>query len=94
MPPEVSVEHPGIALDSEPSMRCYFHLVNGEEIILDNTGIEVSNLATAKEMALQAIRDIRTEAIQLGASWQGWRLDIVDLTGCTLLSITLDPTIH
>ena len=75
-------------------MRCYFHLVNGEEMILDDTGIDVSDLATAKEMALQAVEDIRTEAIQLGASWQGWRLDIVDPTGRSLLSIPLDPTIH
>jgi hypothetical protein len=75
-------------------MRCYFHLVNGHESIPDDVGIEVSDLTKAEEMALQAIEDIREEAIQLGASWQGWRLDIVDLSGCVLLSIPLDPTFH
>jgi hypothetical protein len=45
-------------------------------------------------MALQAIEDIRVEAIQQGASWQGWRLDIVDRSGRVLLSIPLDPTFH
>jgi hypothetical protein len=75
-------------------MRCYFHLVNGHETIPDDTGVEVSDLTTAQAMALQAIEDIREEAIQLGASWQGWRLDIVDLSGCVLLSISLDPTFH
>jgi hypothetical protein len=75
-------------------MRCYFHLVNSHETIPDDTGIEVSNLEDAKAQALQAIEDIREEAIQLGASWQGWRLDIVDRSGRVLLSIPLDPTLH
>jgi hypothetical protein len=75
-------------------MRCFFHLVNGDETIADDTGIEVSDLATAEDMALQAIEDIRSEAFELGASWHGWRLDIVDASDRTLLSIPLDPTIH
>jgi hypothetical protein len=75
-------------------MRCYFHLVNGHESIPDDTGIEVSGLTTAQDMALQAIEDIREEAIQQGASWQGWRLEIVDRSGRVLLSIPLDPTFH
>jgi hypothetical protein len=75
-------------------MRCYFHLVNGHESIPDDTGIEVSDLTTAQDMALQAIEDISEEAIQQGASWQGWRLDIVDSSGRVLLSIPLDPTFH
>jgi hypothetical protein len=75
-------------------MRCYFHLVNGHETIPDDIGISVSDLATAQEMALLAIRDIREEAIQLGASWQGWRLDIVDPSGRVFSSIPLDPTVH
>ncbi|PVE24160.1 hypothetical protein DC522_11760 [Microvirga sp. KLBC 81] len=75
-------------------MRCYFHLVNSHETIPDDVGIEVTDLTTAKDHALQAIEDIREEAIQLGASWQGWRLDIVDPSGNILLSIPLDPPLH
>jgi hypothetical protein len=75
-------------------MRCYFHLVNSHESITDDIGIEVSDLTKAEEIALQAIEDIREEAIQQGASWQGWRLDIVDRSGRALLSIPLDPTFH
>jgi hypothetical protein len=79
---------------SRTPMRCYFHLVNGDETIPDDTGIEVSDLEDAKAQALQAIDDLRDEAIQAGASWQDWRLDIVDRSGRILLSIPLDPTIH
>jgi hypothetical protein len=75
-------------------MRCYFHLVSSHESIPDDIGIEVSDLAKAEEMALQAIEDIRGEAIQQGALWQDWRLDNVDRSGRVLLSIPLDPTLH
>ena len=75
-------------------MRCYFHLVNSHEEILDDEGIEVADLEHAKAQAMLAIDDLRNEAIEVGASWQGWRLDIVDLSGCVLLSIPLDPTFH
>jgi hypothetical protein len=75
-------------------MRCYFHLVNSHEAIPDDTGIEVADLATARDFALQAIDEIREEAIQAGASWQGWRLDVVDPSGSVLLSIPLEPTLH
>jgi hypothetical protein len=75
-------------------MRCYFHLVNSHESIPDDIGIDVSDLTKAEEMALQAIEDIREEAIQQGASWQGWRLDMVDRSGHVLLSIPLDPTLY
>lgn len=75
-------------------MRCFFHLVNSHESILDDEGVEVSNLETAEVFALQAIDDIRNEAIQAGASWQGWRLDVVDPSGKVLLTIPLEPTRH
>ncbi|EIM26677.1 DUF6894 family protein [Microvirga lotononidis] len=75
-------------------MRCYFHLVNSHEEILDDQGIEVSDLEDAKAQALVAIEDLREEAIEVGASWHGWRLDIVGPSGRVLLSIPLDPTVH
>ena len=75
-------------------MRCYFHLVNGHELITDDTGVEILDLARARDFALQAIDDIREEAIEVGASWQGWRLDVVDPSGNVLLSIPLEPVLH
>jgi len=75
-------------------MRCYFHLVNSHEAVPDDTGVEVSDFTTAQHFALEAIHEIRQEAIQMGASWQGWRLDVVDQGGRVLLSIPLEPTLH
>lgn len=75
-------------------MRCYFHLVNSHEEILDDEGIEVSDLEDAKAQALLAIEDIRKEAIQVGASWHGWRLEITDPSGRVLASLSLEPMRH
>jgi hypothetical protein len=75
-------------------MRCYFHLVNSHETVPDDTGIEVLDLATAHRFALEAIDEIRDEAIGAGASWQGWRLNVVCPAGNVLLSIPLDLTLH
>lgn len=75
-------------------MHCYFHLVNGHDIIRDDTGVEVPCLRTAQDHALQAIDELREEAIQAGALWQGWRLDIADPSGSILLSIPLEPVLH
>jgi hypothetical protein len=80
--------------DPTPLMRCYFHLVNSHEEILDDEGIEVSDLKDAKVQAMQAIDDLRKEAIEVGASWRGWRLDIADRSGRVLASICLEPTQH
>ena len=73
-------------------MRCFFHLVNGREAILDEAGIEVADLETAKTEASRAIRELRQEG---GASdeWSGWRLDIVCPEGSLLYSIGLDVTL-
>jgi len=76
------------------SMRCYFHLLNSHEEILDREGLEVSDLETMQCFALQALHEVREEAIELGASWQGWRLEVVDQAGSVLLTIPLAPTLQ
>ena len=75
-------------------MRCYFHLVNDHEIIRDEDGVEILDLERATDFALQAIGELREEAIQVGTSWQGWRLDVVCPAGNVLLSIPLEPKLH
>jgi hypothetical protein len=75
-------------------MRCYIHLVNSHEEILDEEGIEVSDLERAEAQAMLAIDDLRNEAMEVGASWQGWRLDIADPSGRVLASLSLEPTRH
>jgi hypothetical protein len=75
-------------------MRCYFHLVNGAESILDDTGIEVSNLESAKAQAWEAINELRREADDGNQDWGGWRLNIICPEGSLLASLPLRQFLH
>jgi hypothetical protein len=75
-------------------MRCFFHLVNGQETILDDTGIEVADLETAKVQAHKAIGELRQEDGGASEDWSGWRLDIVCPTGRLLHSLDLNIILH
>jgi len=68
--------------------------MNSHEEILDGEGIEVADLEDAKAQALLAINELRDEAMEVGASWHGWRLEIVDASGRVLASLSLEPTRH
>jgi len=75
-------------------MRCYFHLVSRHEEILDDVGIEVSDLEDAKAQALQAVHELRRDYGGVIEDWSGWRLDIVTADGSLLHSIQLSQTLH
>lgn len=75
-------------------MRCFFHLVNGQEKILDDTGVEVKDLDSAKAEALKAITELRQELGGSPEDWQGWHLVIVDPEGSILHSFALNRVIH
>jgi hypothetical protein len=75
-------------------MRCFFHLVNDHEEIVDNTGIEVEDLENAKVQALLAITELRQEIGADIEDWSGWRLDIVCPRGTLLHSMLLNNTVH
>ncbi|EIM28534.1 DUF6894 family protein [Microvirga lotononidis] len=75
-------------------MRCFFHLVNDHEEIVDNTGIEVHDLESAMAQALLAITELREEIGVDIEDWSGWRLDIVCPRGTLLHSMMLNNTVH
>jgi hypothetical protein len=75
-------------------MRCFFHLVNDFEEIVDNSGIEVHDLENAKVQALLAITELRHEIGMDIEDWSGWRLDIVCPQGTLLHSMPLNSTVH
>ncbi len=79
---------------ADTPMRCYFHLVNGADIIPDDTGIEVPDLESARASALQAIGELRREADDRPQDWAGWQLQIVCPQGNILASIPLHNSLH
>jgi hypothetical protein len=75
-------------------MRCFFHLVNDYEEIVDTNGIEVHNLESAKAEAHVAINELRQEIGDEVEDWSGWRLNIVCSLGTLLHSMQLTETVH
>ncbi|MBF9196630.1 DUF6894 family protein [Microvirga terrestris] len=75
-------------------MRCFFHLVSRHDEIVDNAGIEVHDLESAKAQALLAIKELRAEIGPEVDDWSGWRLDIVCPLGTLLHSVQLMETVH
>ncbi len=70
-------------------MRYYFHLVNGQEAIPDDTGLELIDLETGKARAQQVISELREEVGTAAENWASWRLDIASPEGRRLHSICL-----
>ncbi len=75
-------------------MRCFFHLVNGHDTLLDDTGVELFNLEIAKDQARKAIGELQQEDDGAAADWRGWRLDIVCPEGNLLHSLPLQAVLH
>jgi hypothetical protein len=75
-------------------VHCYFHLVHTHERIVDEAGIEVSDLAAAHYQALKAIQELRQEGEADEVDWRGWHLEVVDEAGNVLLSIPLNVAQH
>ena len=75
-------------------MRCFFHLVSNHDEIVDNSGIEVQDLESAKIQAQTAIEELRAEIGTEAHDWSGWRLEIVCPLGTLLHSMQLMETFH
>jgi hypothetical protein len=70
-------------------MRCYFHLVNDQELLADPYGIEVTDLAMAHAEALRAVEELLQEGPALEQDLIGWSLVVADGAGKFLLSLRL-----
>jgi hypothetical protein len=68
--------------------------VHAHERILDETGIEVSDLEAAHYQALKAIQELRQESEADDIDWSGWHLEVVDSAGNVLLTIPLATAQH
>jgi hypothetical protein len=71
-------------------MRCFFHLVNGDDSLLDLQGVEISDVQEAEVQAWMAIQELRQEADGIDEDLKGWHLEVVDASGTILLTIPLE----
>jgi hypothetical protein len=71
-------------------MPCFFHLMDGQESILDEEGLEVTDIQAVHAYALEATQELRQETGLCFDDWQGWQLIAADEGGEILLSVWLD----
>jgi hypothetical protein len=69
------------------TMRCYFHAINGSARIMDDVGIDVSDLDHARTEATKAVLEMRAQDPQLAREWA---LTATDESGVVLFKIPLN----
>ena len=70
--------------------RYYFHLTNGEALIRDEEGTEVSSMQSALISAMEMIEELRAEDLSAADEWLGWWLEITDGSGRMVHHMPLD----
>ncbi|WP_371826832.1 hypothetical protein [Microvirga sp. VF16] len=70
-------------------MRCYFHLLNHHEELIDDEGVEVPDLESAKLHALIAVSELQREYDGVIEDWHEWRLHIHSSKGSLLHTFPL-----
>ncbi|WP_046869143.1 DUF6894 family protein [Microvirga massiliensis] len=75
-------------------MHYHFHLVSRHNIIPDEEGLEVTDLAMTCKEVIRTIEESRRESPSTAAEWKGWRLNVADVAGTIVFSIGLDDPLH
>jgi hypothetical protein len=74
-------------------MRYYFHLVSDQTQFLDHRGLDIPDLATARDEVQNTLAQLR-RTMDDGEDWVGWRLEVVSSEGSLLCSVSLMATVH
>jgi hypothetical protein len=69
--------------------RYYFHLVDRYDLIPDEVGIEIADLAQARLEALEAVHEFRQECAPSAAASRDWRIEVTDAFGAVAFQIDL-----
>lgn len=75
-------------------MRCHFHLVSDHMEVVDEVGLDLPDLETAKIEALRALYELWQEITGSDEDWRGWRLNIACSDGSLLYSLNLHARHH
>ena len=73
--------------------RYYFHARGPNRYVADGTGFEVQSLQAAHDIAIQTIRDIADDPVQLRAH-ADWAMEVADEAGQTVLTIPFLEVAH
>ena len=71
-------------------MRCFFHVVNAHEAILDHVGLETDDGTDLHAIAVQLTDVLRREDPSLLSEARGWQLKVVASSGAVLFTVDID----
>jgi hypothetical protein len=69
-------------------------LASQHELLPDQDGIEVTDLAEACAEAVRVVEELRRNDPSAVAKWKGWRIDVADASGTVVFSIRLDDPLR
>jgi hypothetical protein len=69
--------------------RYFFHLYNVTDVILDETGVELSNLDEVGDAVAQAVREAQREQDLDTVEIEGWEARVVDGIGTGVATVRL-----
>jgi hypothetical protein len=72
-------------------MRCFFNLVNTNDAIRDEEGVEVASVDELRAEVAKGIEELRSAEPLSARDWKGWQLEAIDPSGAVLFSVNLDP---
>jgi hypothetical protein len=74
------------------SMRYFVRFVSGPRVIADEKGVILPELDDARARAemLRALEELLHEDHGITDAWRGWRMELADVSGKALFSISLD----
>ena len=64
--------------------RFFFHVQKGGELECDALGIELPDIASARQQAIRAARDLLADMTIRGQDARGWTIEIADEDGAVL----------
>jgi hypothetical protein len=71
-------------------LRCFFNLTNGEQVLRDDVGVEITCPNELEAEILNALKGVQQGDGFDARDWKGWRLDVIDSSGDILVSLRLD----
>jgi len=72
----------------------YFHIRNGQELVLDREGVQMPGLEAALEEAKSAAREILAERIRHGDVVDGHEFEVHDAAGAKLFTLPFRSVIR
>jgi hypothetical protein len=74
--------------------RFFFHVVDGVGIASDEDGLELENIAAARDVAVEGAHDILAAEIRYGRIDLSWRIDVADEGGAVVLTLPFSDAVR